>query len=102
MTVAKSSRNDQVRTRRTEHASLSTIAREFGVTKHRIAEILEHTGGDPLRPLRTADLATATVFDLGRERPRLAGRVRSDLGRLLAIDEELEARRVDRILGFDD
>lgn len=100
MTAAKTARNRLLRRRREKQATLSTLAREFGVTKRRIAEILEDTGGDPLWIRRTADLRNATEGDLDREQARIGDRIRADLGRYMSIEDERSSRQTDRILGL--
>lgn len=79
-------RNDRIRARREECASLRALAGEFGLSVARIVEILEATGGDPLHD---ADPAVMTTFMLTIERDRLARRI---------ADE----RRKLRILGLAD
>lgn len=69
----------------------------FGVSRWRIQQLLEQTGGDPLRDQM---IARMSVTELERDRDRLADRIQSDLRRLMGVEEELESRRVDRINGL--
>lgn len=100
MTAARTPRNRELRERRMQRAALAEIAREFKISKTRVVQILDETGGDPLWIRRTADLRDASASDLDRESRRLADRIRADLGRLMSVREEQEARRTDRILGL--
>lgn len=101
MSSPKVDRNRQLRERRQRHrVSVRRLAHEFGVSPVRVQQILEEGGGDPIRLERVEDLARATRDDLRWEHQRLADRIATDLRRLLTIDDEIEIRRTDEILGL--
>lgn len=101
MSSPKVSRNSQLRERRLRHhTSQRDLAREFRVSRARIRQILADTGGDPVRLERVAALARATADDLEWEKRRLKERIGTDLRRLMAVEDELEVRRTDELLGL--
>lgn len=91
------SRNRRLRARRADGISTRSLAREFGISQPRVRQILAATGGDPLR---SKDLAAATLEELLRESERLRARIACDRRRLRVVLEELDARETDRILGL--
>jgi transcriptional regulator with XRE-family HTH domain len=94
---AKHRRNADLRRRRErQRESLRTLARRFGVSVTRVVEILDATGGDPLR----FDFSRHSEDDLRRMCDRLADRIGSDLRLFVNAQDELESRRVDRINGL--
>lgn len=97
----KTERNARLRRRRSSGASLRALARSFSITVTQVRRVLEATGGDPLRSTSGgADLAGMTIIDLERERIRLADRIAADRRRLRLVDDELDVRRTDRVLGL--
>lgn len=96
MAPAKAERNRRMRDARLSGASLSRLAREAGVSKTRVIELLRDTGGDPLRLI---SVQRETEDQLRRRKARLIERMAADWRVLIAIEEELEARETDRILG---
>lgn len=84
------SRNDRLRARRAEGVHLRQLGLEFGLSHVQVARILRESGGDPL----------ASEDDLLRERDRLNDRIAADTRRLAVVEQELEALRIDRILGL--
>lgn len=97
MAPAKAKRNSDLRRVRRKGSSTRQLAARFGISQPRVVKILEETGGDPLYVER---LATTTEDRLAWERDRLTDRIRTDLGRLLAIEDELDVRERDRELGL--
>lgn len=98
--MAISSRNARLRRERAKRATLTDLARQFQISRTRVVQILEDTGGDPLTTSRSRQLAGATVPELESERGRLRDRIASDRRRLRAVEDELSARQTDRILGL--
>lgn len=100
-TPPKADRNQQIRERRARHRTSTTqLAREFGITQPRIVQILNETGGDPVRLERLDDLARASEDDLRWEKRRLEARIGADIRRWLAIVDEFDIRETDSILGL--
>lgn len=97
MSQRATERNRRLRDRRAQGVSHRRLAREFRIHRTRVRQILLETGGDPLAH-ELGDLAVAQVVDLERERDRLQDRIRSDRRRLRLVTEELEVRRIDRLL----
>lgn len=97
MTQAKRTRNQDVRRRRGAGYSQRALARRFNVSRWRITQILDETGGDPLRD---ALLARMSMTELERDRDRLVDRIGADLRRLIVVEEEMEVRRTDRLVGL--
>lgn len=93
-------RNRRLRIRRTRGASIRMLAREFKISTMQVRRVLESTGGDPLRAVTGGNLATLSVIELDRERVRLRDRIASDRRRLREVDDELEVRRTDALLGL--
>lgn len=100
MTMAMSGRDARLRRARARRKPLSELAEQFGISKTRVVQILDRTGGDPLTSARTAQLEGATVAELEAERSRLRDRIASDRRRLRAVEDELSARHTDRVLGL--
>lgn len=101
VTMPASSRNERLRARREECATLSELAVEFGLSKTRIVQILERTGGDPMAAGRRLDLRDVPVAQLEAEASRLAARVAAARRRLQILRDEMSARQTDRILGLE-
>lgn len=96
MSVEFADRNRKLREMRGHGWSHRRLARQFGIHRTRVRQILLETGGDPL----ARDLAAAPVLDLERERDRLQDRIRADRRRLRSVLDELDSRRTDAILGL--
>lgn len=94
---AKRDRNRAVRSKRRRGLSQRELARAVGVSRWRIRQILDETGGDPLTDQR---LASMSETELSRERDRLVDRIGSDLRRFMVVEEELMVRRHDRLNGI--
>lgn len=100
-TPPKSDRNERIRERRARHRlSTTELAREFGISQQRIVQILDETGGDPIKLERLDDLAKASVEDLRWEKRRLEHRIGTDIRRWLAIIDEFDIRAMDELLGL--
>lgn len=66
-----------------------------------VRRILEATGGDPQGfQAGSGDLGGKTDAELEHEALRLVDRIQADRRRLRAVRDELEVRRVDRVLGL--
>lgn len=99
MSRAHADRNRRLRARRAQGWSQRRLAREFRITQTRVVQILATTGGDPLAT-ELSDLAAQNVVDLERERDRLQDRIRTDRRRLRMVLDEIDARRINGILGL--
>jgi hypothetical protein len=97
VSAPKRSRNRTVRTKRVRGLSQRGLAQIMGLSRWRIRQILEETGGDPIRDQR---LATMSETELMREQARLVDRIASDARRLMVVEEELVVRGTDRLLGL--
>jgi transcriptional regulator with XRE-family HTH domain len=89
-------RDRAIRRARANRESLNALAARFGISRTRVVQILAKTGGDPID-----DLGRRSIDEL--EAMRAALRVKADsraTARLGDIEDELESRRVDRILGI--
>lgn len=100
-TPPKSDRNQRIRERRAKHRTSTTeLGREFGITQQRVVQILNETGGDPIRLERLEELARASEDDLRWEKRRLEARIGADIRRWLAIIDEFDIRETDALLGL--
>lgn len=70
------------------------LGREFGISQAHVVRILA-LEGDPL-----ADDATKPSTELAAERDRLVQRVFADRQRIAELDDELQVRRDDDLLGL--
>lgn len=96
----KSERNAALRRKRGRGASIRMLAIAFRISTMRVRQILEATGGDPLRHVVGPGLATSTMTELERERQRLRDRIATDRRRLRAVEDEIDVRATDRLLGL--
>lgn len=95
-----SGRDARLRRTRTRKATLTQLATQFGISRTRVVQILDRTGGDPLGSARSAQLEAASVPELEAERLRLRDRIAADRRRLRTVEDELSARQTDRLLGL--
>lgn len=92
-------RNARIRRRRARGASLRSLARDYRLSVARVRQILVDVGGDPLHDA-AGDIARLNPDELAREATRLRDRIESDRQRLRMIEDELDVRRIDRVLGL--
>ena len=100
--VSMAARDRRLRRARANRRTLTELARQFDISRTRVVQILEATGGDPLASAQTSQLRASTIAQLESETGRLRARIASDRRRLRAVQDELSARQTDRILGFAD
>lgn len=100
MPAPLTTRNAELVRCRRQGDSQRTLARRFGISQPRVAQLLaQGTGGDPLLLAR---LAEAGERELARYRVRLEERIARDLATLVRVEDELEVRRMDRLAGVAD
>lgn len=97
MTAGKCSRNQAVRRTRRRGMSQRDLAREFGISRLRVRQLLTQGRSDPLLGQL---LAKASEHELERRSARLIERIANDLRTLELVEQELEVKRTDRILGL--
>ena len=93
-------RNSLIRRRRAEGWSQRRIAREFHISRARVTHILDRTGGDPINDRHDDKLRAASIDDIRTEIRRLRDRIAADRRRLRVLQDELEVRNTDRVLGL--
>lgn len=96
MSRPKTQRNGAVLRRRGGGISQRELARRFGVSRRTIRDLLESSGD----PLFEKFLAEASEHLLNRKRARLLERIAAARRELEAVEQELEVRRNDRLLGL--
>ena len=101
-------RNREIYLRRTvDGATLAEIGDEFGLTRQRVDQIIEAEDrrrvDEHQLELARRDRRQRAAIDLGRalaEHRALVSRIRSLTAEIRALDEELSASTVDRLLGL--
>lgn len=96
MSRPKAARNRTLTRRRQSGMSQRGLARAFGVSRRTVRDLLERVGD----PLFEKFLAEASVHLLERKRARLVERIDIARRELAAVEEELEVRRNDELLGL--
>lgn len=99
MSAAKPAQVAEARALQAKGVSQAQIAREIGVSRRRVRQVLVE-GAPAADRMHELLLARAGVDDLHRHECVLVERVRRDLRHLRATREEIACRSVDELLGL--